>query len=412
MTQSNLPVGRRPKILLLAPFLYGEKAANGGGVLCWAQLKQLTQDAELAFLSFSGIDAGATERQHQASLAQHCTSVSTVPLNVRKINVALGRLASLLLGPPELGTLCHTKAMVQALARVLHEFQPDLVWIQFPQMAQYVAYCHGLPCVMDVQDAFTLSCFRQAQRFKGLAAVRYWMDWVSWSRYEAQHYAHFKAAITLSEQDAQVLRAMNPAVNAISMGLPLGQSRQSAVACEPMRVGFAGSFGHRPNAQGVAWFIRDVWPLVLARLPKARFVVAGGNPPEALVAAQTTGIEFAGFVPDIFDFYAANSVTVVPLLSGGGVKIKTVEAMLAGSAVVSTRIGIEGTSAVHSTHALVADDAIEFATSIVQVLQTPALQERLRFAALQHAQILFSSQAWRARVNALLQQIGTERYGH
>ncbi len=412
MTQRTLSVGQRPKILFIAPFLYGEKARNGGAVLCWAQLKQLTQDAELAFLGFVGIDDAATETQHQASLAQYCTSVTTVPLHIRKLNVLRGRVGSMLLGPPELGTLCHTPAMVQALKNVLQKFKPDVVWIQFPQMAQYVAYCDGISCVMDVQDAFTLSAFRQAQRFKGLASVRYWFEWVSWSRYEAQHYARFKAALTLSEQDAQVLRAMNPSVNAISMGLPLGQSRQSGVACEAMRVGFAGNFGHRPNAEGLAWFLHDVWPLVRARLPQARFVVAGGNPPAAFVDAQFPGVEFAGYVPDIFDFYAANTVTVAPLVSGGGVKIKTVEAMLAGSAVVSTRIGIEGTCAVPAEHALVADDPAEFAQAIVQVLQTPALQQSLREAALQHAQVLFSSQSWRARVNSLLQQIGVVHHGH
>jgi polysaccharide biosynthesis protein PslH len=412
MTQPNLPDGRRPRILLLAPFLYGEKADSGGAVLCWAQLKQLAQNSELAFLSFSGIDPIATEAQHQASLKEYCTSVTLVPLKIRKVHSILANLRSLMLGPPGLGTLCHTSAMVDAFSRALDAFQPDVVWIQFPQMAQYVVYCPEVHCVMDVQDVFTLSGFRQAQRFRGLASVRYWLDWVSWSRYEARYYARFKAALTLSEQDAQVLRAMNPAVNAISMGLPLGQSRQSEVVCEPMRVGFAGNFGHRPNAEGLAWFMREVWPLVLACLPQARFVVAGGKPPESLVAMSAVGVEFAGFVPDIFDFYAANSVTVVPLLSGGGVKIKTVEAMLAGSAVVATRIGIEGTSAEHSIHALVADEATEFAAAIVQVLQTPALQERLRLSALQHAQILFSSQAWRVRINTLLQQIGIEPYGH
>jgi len=312
---------------------------------------------------------------------------------------------------PELASLCHTRHMVQALHQVLASFRPDVVWIQFPQMAQYVAMCDGIPCVMDVQDAYTLSGFRQAQRRPGWGGVRGWLDWVCWARYEARHYASFSSVLTLSDQDAQVLSGMNPAVPAVCVGLPLGSTGASAVAATAGRAGFAGSFGHRPNLEGLAWFLQSVWPLVRAQRPASTFVVAGRNPPADLVASAGEGVEFAGFVPDIYDFYAANAVTVVPLVSGGGVKIKTVEAMLAGSAVVSTRIGIEGTDSRHGEHAIVHDDAAEFARAVVRVLDDDTLRCRLRAAALTHAQALFSTEGWRTRVMSVLQLAGASR-GH
>ena len=398
-------VASTPRVLLLAPFLYGEGSANGGAALCWAQLKELAGVATVAFLGFrgaDGADADPREARDLASLKTHCAEVNSVPLQIKRSAVLRARLGSFAFGEPELARLCRTPAMEAALRTMLQRFRPDVVWIQFPQMAQYVELCEGIPCVMDVQDAYSLSGFRQAQRSPG---PRNWLNWVAWARYEARHYPRFAAALTLSEQDAQVLHALNPSTRALSMGLPLADDQAlqrphgAAVAGQ---VGFAGSFGHQPNLEGMAWFLRDIWPRVRERLPQARFVVAGRNPPAALTAqaGDGSGIEFSGFVPDIHAFYASNAVTVVPLVSGGGVKIKTVEAMLAGSAVVSTRIGVEGTGALDGCHAMVADEAQAFADHIVRVLSDDALRARLSEAARQHAGVAFSAASWRERVLA------------
>ncbi len=405
------PTGVRPRVLLLSPFLYGEGATSGGAVLSYAQMKQLALGAELAFLGFSGIDTPDSEARQRRSLAALCSMVAEVPLRIGRVQVLRARLGSIGLRQPELAALCRTPAMEQALRRMLDEFRPDLVWIQFPQMAQYVELCGGVPCVMDVQDAYTLSGFRLAQRRQGRGAWLGWLDWVCWSRYEARHYARFAAVLTLSEQDAHVLHAMNPAVPAASIGLPLGASAAPSVAAVTGQVGFAGSFGHRPNLEGLDWFLKQVWPRVRSEWPEARFVVAGRNPPAGLVAEAGPGVEFAGFVPDILDFYAANAVTVVPLLSGGGVKIKTVEAMLAGSAIVSTRIGVEGTGAGQGEHALVEDDAAAFARAVVRVLADNSLRARLSAQARAHAGVLFSSDAWRERVAGVLRSAMEVRHG-
>ncbi|KQU71293.1 hypothetical protein ASE08_18755 [Rhizobacter sp. Root16D2] len=393
-------------MLLLAPFLYGEGSANGGAALCWAQLKELAGVATVAFLGYRGAEPDDTDRRALASLQAHCAQVDSVPLQIARSAVLRARLGSFAFGEPELARLCRTPAMDTALRAMLERFRPDIVWIQFPQMAQYVALCDGIPCVMDVQDAYSLSGFRQAQRAPG---PRNWLNWVAWARYEARHYPRFAAALTLSEQDAQVLQALNPATRALSMGLPLADDQvlqRAHGAAVAGRVGFAGSFGHQPNLEGMAWFLRDIWPRVRERMPQARFVVAGRNPPAALVAQADggSGIEFSGFVPDIHAFYASNAVTVVPLVSGGGVKIKTVEAMLAGSAVVSTRIGVEGTGALDGCHAMVADEAQAFADHTVRVLSDDALRARLSEAARQHAGVAFSARSWRERVMATVNE--------
>lgn len=386
------------KILVVAPFLSGLDSGNGGGVVTFRQIAALASQHAVSFLSFSGVMARDIEEKCTQALAQVCEGVETVPLIIDRIRVAKAAFGSLSLSKPHLAALCWQASMQNALREHLARLKPDVVWIQFPQMAQYVTLCGDTPCIMDVQDAYTLSGFRHAQRVRGIGGVRAWLDWVCWARYEARHYAGFSAVLTLSEQDANVLSAMNPTSETLSMGLPLTEGVPPASAPVPMRVGFAGAFGHRPNREGLQWFLDQVWPRVLARVPNASFVVAGRNPPPEFVARVGVGVSFSGFVPDIFTFYASNSVTVVPLVSGGGVKIKTVEAMLAGSAVVATRIGAEGTGARHRQEMLVEDEPAAFADAIVSVLHDAGLRGRLADAARSHAGSQFATEAWRARI--------------
>lgn len=400
------------KILVIAPFLSGLDSGNGGGVVTFRQIAALASQHAVSFLSFSGVMAGDIEQKCIHALAQVCNGVETVPLTINRIRVAKAVFGSLTLSEPHLAALCWQSSMQNALREHLARLKPDVVWIQFPQMAQYVALCGDTPCIMDVQDAYTLSGFRQAQRIGGIGGIRAWLDWVCWARYEARHYSRFSAVLTLSEQDANVLRAMNPCSQTMSMGLPLAEGIPPPCAPIAMRVGFAGAFGHRPNQEGLRWFLDQVWPRVLAQLPSATFVVAGRNPPQEFVGRADRGISFAGFVPDIFEFYAANSVTVVPLVSGGGVKIKTVEAMLAGSAVVSTQIGAEGTGVRHGQEVLVEDDPSAFADAVVRILQDASLRKRLADAARSHATSGFSTEAWRARIADIFSRVVKSHVHH
>ena len=393
---------KRLRILIVSPFPYGPGVSHGGGVVCFTQLQQLAKYHSIGFLCFTGHDSSENEARQLDGVRGYCDWMEVVPFRVSKSDVVRAYLSSLALKSPRVAYLCSSPTFSSALSSALIQYKPDIAWIQFPQMAQYVFTCNSVKTVMDVQDVFSVSNFRRAKLKNGLYGCMEWFDWLCWARYEARFYEQFSCVLTLSEQDATVLRALNPAVQATSTGLPLGFSVPPIACPIPFRVGFAGSFAHRPNMEGLVWFLDNVWPQIVRVVPEAHFVVAGRNPPHALVARNDTAVEFVGFVPDIAEFYASNFVTVVPLISGGGVKIKTVEAMLAGSAVVSTPIGAEGTGAKNRVHALIATDADEVAGTVVSILRNPPLRDCLAAAALSHASANFSAEAWSERINTIL----------
>ncbi len=222
--------------------------------------------------------------------------------------------------------------------------------------------------------------------------LRRWM-WASqhrkMRRFECASLANFTKVVAVSDRDAGFFRdayGLSQA-HAIPTGVDLGffswQAPPDVGNGVAPRVVFTGSMDWTANIDGVQYFLREVWPLVLTKLPDARFVVVGRNPPAALLHLATTmaGVEFTGFVDDVRPYVRAAHAFVIPLLVGGGTRIKAFEAMAMGCPVVSTSVGIEGLDAQAECHFLERDGAREMADAVISLLTDSALRQRLSIQA-------------------------------
>jgi glycosyltransferase involved in cell wall biosynthesis len=195
------------------------------------------------------------------------------------------------------------------------------------------------------------------------------------------------AVIAVSERDAKSLMARYQIAKAcpIMTGVDLDyfspMPRQPQSSWDEIVV-FTGVMDSPANIDGVAYFLRDIWPSVLRRRPSARLVVVGRNPPESLVslAKAEDRVRFTGFVQDIRPEMAAADLAVIPLRVGGGTRIKAFEAMAMGLPVVSTSIGVEGLGLEVGTNFLVADTADTFSDAVVTLLEDKLLRQRLASA--------------------------------
>jgi glycosyltransferase involved in cell wall biosynthesis len=133
------------------------------------------------------------------------------------------------------------------------------------------------------------------------------------------------------------------------------------------------------NIDGVQFFLKEVWPKVLAALPDAHFVVVGRNPPPGLqaLARDLKHVAFTGFVDDVRPFVHAAHAFVIPLIVGGGTRIKAFEAMAMGCPVISTSIGIEGLEARENIDYLQRDDGASMAAAIIDLLKNEVLRQGL-----------------------------------
>ena len=146
---------------------------------------------------------------------------------------------------------------------------------------------------------------------------------------------------------------------------------------DPPTLLYTGTLDYAPNAEGLRWLLREVWPRVAARSPEARLLVVGRNPPDDARRLAGDEVTFTGCVADIAPCFARATAVLVPLLSGGGTKLKVLDGLSSGRPVISTPIGVEGIRAEHGRHLLVAGGAEAFADAVARVLEDAGLRDRL-----------------------------------
>lgn len=154
---------------------------------------------------------------------------------------------------------------------------------------------------------------------------------------------------------------------------------------------FVGTFGWKPNVDAVEVFLNRCWTLIRATVPSARFLVVGKSP-EKVRSSRTTkdGVEFLGFVDDLEAVYRRARVVVCPIVTGGGTRVKLVEAAAYGKPIVSTSIGAEGLDFENEAQALIADDMEEFASLCIRLLVDDEACARLSASVHAHARRNFS----------------------
>jgi glycosyltransferase involved in cell wall biosynthesis len=141
-----------------------------------------------------------------------------------------------------------------------------------------------------------------------------------------------------------------------------------------------GSMHYPPNADGIRWFAREVFPRVRAALPSATLTIAGRKPPRDLVqwaGDESRGVRIEGHVPDLVPFLSGAAAVIVPVRAGGGMRVRILEAFARGVPVMTTTVGLEGIDAIPGRDVLVADEPLGFAGGLIRLLQDPALQTRL-----------------------------------
>ncbi|MDE2400457.1 MAG: glycosyltransferase [Burkholderiales bacterium] len=388
------------KLIVLSPFPYHSKVAHGGGILSFQQLKLLASRHEVHFLSFHNQETSDELSRINEELGKICKTISTIQLNVTRKSVFLSKLSLLFKLAPIEASLHASEEMHRKLSQTIAAVRPDVVFIQFPLMAQYVSSCKNEATIIDVQDAFSVSEYRRFRSQQGFfKRTISFMRWISWVFHEARFYQKFDVVAAITEQDRVGLEIFSPGLGAVvspaAVEIP---AMQTDLAGTSNTISFIGSFAHKPNIEAVRHFIENIFPLVLARVPDALFLVAGKNVPTELTSLASDNIKFLGFVPDAAKFMQSSAVIAIPLLSGGGIKIKTLEALAAGCAVVSTPIGAEEIGASNEKHLLIADDPHQFAQHIVNLILDPSLRKKLG----QNARELISSQfSWQAKSDSL-----------
>jgi glycosyltransferase involved in cell wall biosynthesis len=186
--------------------------------------------------------------------------------------------------------------------------------------------------------------------------------------------------VAVSEAEAKWIRRHAPRVNVtlVPNGVDVDFFRPQPATSLAQNVVFTGSMDYPPNIDAVLWFADAILPIARNRLPQLRFVVAGRRPPPEIRAlAARPGILITGEVEDIRPHLAEAFAMVVPLRSGGGTRLKILQAMAMSRPVISTTLGAEGLGVCPGEHLLIADKPELFADSIALLAHSSPSAQRI-----------------------------------
>lgn len=211
-------------------------------------------------------------------------------------------------------------------------------------------------------------------------------------------------SVYLSDEEAQIVSSLDPTVCVRSV-VPYRFEDFWGSRPAPSAPGviFVAGFGHPPNEDAARWFVSEVWPKVVAAIPRATLSIIGSDPTRAVRALARPGIKVRANVSDseLSEAYQRARVAVVPLRCGAGVKLKVVEALRAGIPLVTTSVGAQGLPGLFSI-ASIEDNAGHFAEAVITLLHDDALWETRCARQTDFARQRFSAQAVRESVAAAL----------
>lgn len=183
------------------------------------------------------------------------------------------------------------------------------------------------------------------------------------------------AVITCSQKDKEILEEMNNGklvANVVPNGvnIPEKMYNEEVYQDQPNSILFCGSLWSIPNAEGLYWFCKKIWPLVLKELPNLKLLVVGvGELPAKFAEIKgTPNMELIGVVEDVKLWYQKSAISVVPLLTGSGTRLKILEAMGMGVPVISTSIGAEGIEYTENENLIIVNEENAFAKKLITLL--------------------------------------------
>jgi glycosyltransferase involved in cell wall biosynthesis len=261
------------------------------------------------------------------------------------------------------------------IQRQIYTKRIDVIQLEYLPMGQYAGeYCQ-LACVLFEHDIYFQSIARQLPGMNPGKRPVAFFEYLRALRYELRLLPELDRIQVCSRENRMVLESFLPGLagridDDLRAGIDVSNYSFRPSGREPDTILFLGSFRHLPNTEALTWFVRQVFPLVLAKRPRAKLILVGSDPPPRhFLSEDSPNIEMRGFVDDIREPLSRYSVFVCPILSGSGVRVKLLEAFASGIPCVSTRLGAEGLAHVDGDPCALADTPSDFAVKIIDLLE-------------------------------------------
>jgi polysaccharide biosynthesis protein PslH len=367
------------KILFLSRW-FPYPSNNGSKLRILNLLKALSSCHEVTLLSF--VDP-ADALPDSAILQEICSECYTVPWREFDPNSRRARLG-FLSSRPRFILDTHSPQMENEISGLISTNKYDLVIASQLSMAAYHEAFGNIKAIFEeleiggfFEQAHSAGSFRKRLRNKlTLLKLKSYLSGVLNS---------FELCTVASEKEKKLFIETFPRHQAKVMVVPncidLAQYQTSGVERVQNRLVFSGSFRYIANYHAIVWFLEKVYPLILKNVSDTQLFITGDH--ADLPMPMTTNVHLTGHVEDIKSLIASCEASIVPIWSGGGTRLKLLEAMALGTPVVSTSKGAEGLLATSGKHLLIADEPEGFASEVIRVLQDKQFSRQMASNAFQ-----------------------------
>ena len=268
--------------------------------------------------------------------------------------------------------LTRSKQFQEKLDRLLEAELFDVIQSEFPVMAMFR---YNSPAI-NIIDSHNV----EYDNFKRMAKVKnpfkklfYHLEAYKFYKEETAVCSEQDALFVTSERDISIYNQTLPDVPKylIPNGVDTNYFQPFTTRPVPHSMVFVGMMKYVPNYDGISWFLDEIFPIILEKVPDATITIVGKNPPQSISNRANQNIIVTGFVEDTRPYIEKSAVYVVPLRMGGGTRLKIMEALAVKKPIVTTSIGCEGIDVVHGESILIADNPDEFADRVIELFENP-----------------------------------------
>lgn len=356
------------RILFLSRW-YPYPPNNGSKLRVNHLLENLLQHHEVQLISF--FDPSENLQRGPSRL-----KVETIPYRTLQRNFLQSKL-DLFHTTPRDYLNAYSLAMKDCIEHTLGRESFDLVVASQIDTAAYVKSFAGYPALFEeVEIGFMHDQFANAPTL--FRRLRYRLTWIKYRWFLEKLLRHFRAVTVVSEEERTLLKKTIPDIRSVEV-IPncvnLADYSHIQVQPEPGKIVFTGSFSFHPNYEAMLWFLQEVFPRIVERVPEARLYISGDHRNYPLPGANN--IVLTGFLENVHSLVASSWLSIAPIRQGGGTRLKILEAMALNTPVVATPKGAEGLEVIDGEHLLIADEPEEFADMVVRLLLDSGLRHRL-----------------------------------
>ncbi len=366
------------KMLFLAP-RFPWPLFDGGRIRIFETLKHLSRQHEITLAVPLRTDEA---RVDTAPVSAFCRRVLATVRSERPVAVARRLFGGVVRRDALAQSYFFDRSLAQRLSDLTSVEEFDIIHVEFPLMAPYLRVVRSGRAV-KVLSTHNIESIRFGREVQQSAwdrrRILLFADQCLAGQWEARAIRGFDGVTTVSEIERQWVRERAPktSVELVPNGVDSTYFGFSP-PCPSSAVTFVGSMDYPPNIDAVLWFAQAVLPEIVRRAPGFTFRVVGSRVDRRVLAlADQPGVEIVGQVEDIRPYLAGSLTLVVPLRSGGGTRLKILQAMSMGRPVVSTRVGAEGIDLQDDKHCLLAETQEEWVSQILRLRNDRQLGMRL-----------------------------------